>query len=158
VRLLLVADQDLAVPRVELALDSLVNKSGRVQHGRVAESLVEDCRYYGYVVDGPDPRRPVRGARLPSQEAAARSVRALRRVPPSFGKAPLGMIVACEKPFAWSDDRRPRHKADALMYELHVRGFTQHPTSGVSEAARGAFVGVVEKIPYCTGSASPSSS
>ena len=33
-----------------------------------------------------------------------------------------------------------------IVYELHVRGFTQHPSSGVSRP--GTFAGVVEKIPY----------
>ncbi len=32
------------------------------------------------------------------------------------------------------------------MYELHVRGFTRHPSSGVSSP--GTFAGLVEKIPY----------
>ena len=36
--------------------------------------------------------------------------------------------------------------ADAIVYELHVRGFTQHPSSGVSRP--GTFAGLVEKIPY----------
>jgi Alpha amylase, catalytic domain len=35
-----------------------------------------------------------------------------------------------------------------VIYELHVRGFTRGETSGVSEARRGTFVGLVEKIPY----------
>src|SRR5919106_15416 len=35
---------------------------------------------------------------------------------------------------------------DAIIYELHVRGFTQHPSSGVSRP--GTFAGLVEKIPY----------
>jgi hypothetical protein len=67
---------------------------------------------------------------------------------PNLGKAPLGMIEACERPFEWGRDRRPRHEADALIYELHVRGFTQHGSSGVSDDARGTFAGVIEKIPY----------
>ena len=34
----------------------------------------------------------------------------------------------------------------AVIYELHVRGFTRHPSSGVREP--GTFSGLVEKIPY----------
>ena len=33
-----------------------------------------------------------------------------------------------------------------VIYELHVGGFTQHPSSGVSQP--GSFPGVIEKIPY----------
>ncbi len=34
------------------------------------------------------------------------------------------------------------------MYEMHVRGFTQHPSSGMSERTKGTYAGLVEKIPY----------
>lgn len=35
---------------------------------------------------------------------------------------------------------------DSIIYELHVRGFTCHPSSGV--ARPGTFAGLIEKIPY----------
>ena len=35
---------------------------------------------------------------------------------------------------------------DSIIYELHVRGFTQHPSSKTQ--ARGTFLGIIEKIPY----------
>jgi glycogen operon protein len=35
-----------------------------------------------------------------------------------------------------------------VIYELHVRGFSQNPNSGVSSGTRGTFAGVTEKIPY----------
>ena len=38
--------------------------------------------------------------------------------------------------------------ADAVIYELHVRGFTQNPNSGVVPEKRGKYAGVIEKIPY----------
>jgi glycogen operon protein len=31
---------------------------------------------------------------------------------------------------------------------MHVRGFTRHPSSGVTETKRGTFAGLIEKIPY----------
>ena len=36
--------------------------------------------------------------------------------------------------------------ADSVIYELHVRGFTRHPSSQVSKP--GTFAGLMEKIPY----------
>lgn len=36
--------------------------------------------------------------------------------------------------------------ADSVIYEMHVRGFTQHPSSGVRNP--GTFQGLIEKIPY----------
>ena len=35
-----------------------------------------------------------------------------------------------------------------MIYEMHVRGFTQHPNSGVEENLRGTYAGLIEKIPY----------
>src|SRR4029079_14725678 len=35
---------------------------------------------------------------------------------------------------------------DSIVYELHVRGFTWHPSSGVDKP--GTYAGLVEKIPY----------
>jgi glycogen operon protein len=66
----------------------------------------------------------------------------------NLGKAPLGVIEPSEARLEWHDARRPHHEADAIIYELHVRGFTQHASSGVSDDARGTYAGVVEKIPY----------
>lgn len=38
--------------------------------------------------------------------------------------------------------------AHTIIYEMHVRGFTRHPNSGVAEPARGTYAGLIEKIPY----------
>ncbi|MCG6552988.1 MAG: glycogen debranching protein GlgX [Candidatus Magnetominusculus sp. LBB02] len=35
---------------------------------------------------------------------------------------------------------------DSIIYEMHVRGFTWHPSSGVQR--RGTYAGIIEKIPY----------
>lgn len=35
-----------------------------------------------------------------------------------------------------------------LIYEMHVKGFTAHPSSGLPEKKRGTYAGLVEKIPY----------
>ena len=45
------------------------------------------------------------------------------------------------------DDKNPRIPySDTVLYRLHVRGFTMHPSSGVKHP--GTFSGVAEKIPY----------
>lgn len=38
--------------------------------------------------------------------------------------------------------------ARTIIYEMHVRGFTRHPNSGVSGKTRGTYAGLIEKIPY----------
>jgi glycogen operon protein len=49
--------------------------------------------------------------------------------------------------FDWEEDRNPRIPYEnSICYQLHVRGFTKHKSSGVK--ARGTFEGLVEKLPY----------
>lgn len=49
--------------------------------------------------------------------------------------------------FDWKDDRQLTiPMEDLIIYEMHVRGFTAHPSSGVKN--RGTFDGLREKIPY----------
>jgi glycogen operon protein len=49
--------------------------------------------------------------------------------------------------FDWGDmPQSKKEMSDLVIYELHVRGFTNHPSSGVEH--RGTFAGVMEKIPY----------
>jgi glycogen operon protein len=51
------------------------------------------------------------------------------------------------KPFNWQEDAPPLTPLeDSIFYELHVRGFTCHSSSGVKSP--GTFAGLVEKIPY----------
>lgn len=49
--------------------------------------------------------------------------------------------------FDWGvQPQSSREMSDLIIYELHVRGFTQHPSSGVKHP--GTFAGLKEKIPY----------
>ncbi|MGF6479606.1 isoamylase [Paraburkholderia sp. JPY419] len=45
-------------------------------------------------------------------------------------------------------NRISRGLDNAIIYELHVGGFTRHPSSGVQHP--GTFAGLIEKIPYLT--------
>ncbi len=56
--------------------------------------------------------------------------------------------VVCEdEDFDWGDDQ-PLYipLEDTVLYELHVDGFTRHPSSNVRHP--GTFAGLIEKIPY----------
>jgi glycogen operon protein len=58
-------------------------------------------------------------------------------------------VVVDPSKYDWEGDtplRRP--SARTIVYEMHVRGFTRHPSSGVSEKQRGTYSGLIEKIPY----------
>ncbi len=154
--LLLYGEENLASPILTRELDPLRNKSGPVWHCRIAAGAMEGARFYGYRVEGPlswrhafDPAKvlfdpyalalhfPPRFDRLAAIEPGANA-----------GRAPLGLIAGDHQRFDWAGDRRPRHEADAVIYELHVRGFTAHPSSGVPDDRRGTFSGLVDKIPY----------
>jgi isoamylase len=50
------------------------------------------------------------------------------------------------EPMLASGSRASRGLDDAIIYELHVGGFTRHPSSGVAHP--GTFAGLIEKIPY----------
>jgi len=58
-------------------------------------------------------------------------------------------VIADPSRYDWEGDlplRRPF--AQTVIYELHVRGFTRDPSSGVTADKRGTYAGLIEKIPY----------
>src|SRR5262245_34135564 len=58
-------------------------------------------------------------------------------------------VVLDPQTYDWEGDAPLRlPSARAIIYEAHVRGFTRHPSAGLSEKTRGTFAGLVEKIPY----------
>jgi isoamylase len=160
VTLLLFGEGDAARPVLEVVLDPRRHKTWDVWHCRLREHEVRDARYYAYRVYGRGPSTPdYRHAYDPEKllvDPYARDVyfppsfdrEAARRPGSNAGKAPLGGIASCEPPFDWGDDRLPRHESDAIVYEMHVRGFTISPTSGVAPERRGTYAGVMDKVPY----------
>lgn len=69
-----------------------------------------------------------------------------------FQKANDGIIrppkcVVVDDRFEWGGDRHIKHDvSESVIYEMHVRGFTQSESSGVEHP--GTYLGVIEKIPY----------
>ncbi len=61
----------------------------------------------------------------------------------------LKSVVVDPSAYDWEGDT-PLHRpaSRTIIYEMHVRGFTRHPNSGVSESIRGTYAGLVAKIPY----------
>ncbi|MDE3158739.1 MAG: glycogen debranching protein GlgX [Acidobacteriota bacterium] len=58
-------------------------------------------------------------------------------------------VVTDPHKYDWEGDtplRRPASRT--IVYEMHVRGFTRHPSSRVPEGMRGTYRGLIEKIPY----------
>ncbi len=159
VKLLLFAPGEFTVPHHEVTLDPLRHKSGRIWHVHVPTDLVGKACYYGYVVDGPPPNAGYEiQAFRPEKLLFDPYARALYFPPafdraaaigqrPTLGLAPLSVIETCDHEFDWGDDCPPRHESDAVIYELHVRGFTMDDPD-LHPSIRGTFDGVVAKIPY----------
>ncbi|MCU0514517.1 MAG: glycogen debranching protein GlgX [Anaerolineae bacterium] len=64
-------------------------------------------------------------------------------------RASLKSVVVDPYAYDWEDDLPLNLPyARSLIYELHVGGFTRHPSSGVPAAERGTYAGLIHKIPY----------
>ena len=103
---------------------------------------------YHFQTDGPfDPERGQRfdgTARLIDPYALALAGTFL---PSADGIVRPPKCVVIDEAFDWQGDRHIcRELADTVIYEMHVRGFTQNPNSGVAHP--GTYLGVIEKIPY----------
>jgi glycogen operon protein len=58
-------------------------------------------------------------------------------------------VVVDPKLYDWEGDMPLRTPSSrTIVYEMHVRGFTQHPSSGVVANKRGTYAGLIAKIPY----------
>src|SRR3984885_7347056 len=157
VTLLLYSPDDLVNPLLTFQLDFLHNKSGRIWHCRVPVTQLGAACYYAYSVSGEsipqlhsfDPQKilldpyakgiffpPGFDRNLAMQEGS------------NAGSAPLGVLFDHRSTFDWSGHRPPYHESDAVIYELHVRGFTKNSNSGVDPSRAGTYAGLVEKIPY----------
>lgn len=134
----------------EFSLDPKINKTGFIWH--VFLQNLRPPGFYAYKIDGPkegdlafrfDPNLYLldpyaKEVSTTNQWGGTRGARKEYR--------PLGGVLA-NQPFDWQGVESPRLPiGKMLIYEMHVRGFTQHPSSGVSKP--GTFLGVIEKIPY----------
>ena len=121
-------------------------KIGDVYSMIVYDLNVEDFEY-AYRIDGPN--KPKKGLLFDKNnellDPYARVVAGQR----IWGERKQGAYHArvLKDIFDWGE-RKQSHKdlCDLVIYELHVRGFTQHPSSKVKH--RGTFEGLREKIPY----------
>lgn len=58
-------------------------------------------------------------------------------------------VVVDPGAYDWEPDQPLlRPASQTIIYEMQVRGFTRHPSSGLSESTRGTYAGLIEKIPY----------
>lgn len=104
---------------------------------------------YAYRVDGP--YDPARGLLFDKTrfllDPYARAVTGQSRWGESTGADTVYHARVVRDTFDWGDFHGPHIPfQDMVIYELHVRGFTRHASSGVRQP--GTFAGLMEKIPY----------
>ena len=160
VTLLLYGADDFVTPLAEHWLEPLAQKTKRVWHCRLPENDLAEAVYYAYRVDGPAPHGPNQWHAFDPTKILLDPYAKRVFFPPTFsrdaachpgsnaGRAPLGVIRPEPSPSKPLPGIRPRHYSDAIIYEMHVRGFTASPTSGIDGEKRGTFAGLIEKIPY----------
>ncbi len=156
VELLFFDHVDDARPSRTIRLDPVINRTYHYWHIFVPGA--KEGQIYGYRVEGPSDfargmrfdRAKVlldpygRGLVAPknySREAACREG--------DNAAAAMKSVVVDSSVYDWEGDsplKRP--SARTILYEMHVRGFTRHPSSGITENKRGTFAGLIEKIPY----------
>ena len=133
------------------------HKTGSIWHCRIPEGELRGATMYAYRIDGP--YDPERGQRFDQQKILLDPYAPAVFFPPDFsrtacsnpgptdGRAPLGRLPGKEKAANFSAEGPRYTNRDAVIYELHVKGFTARENSGVKPAKRGTFAGLTEKIP-----------
>ncbi len=156
VELLLFDREDDARPERVLPLDPAASRTYHYWHifvpGLIAGQL------YGYRVQGP--AAPANGLRFnPAKvllDPYGRGVvvpknytREAARQDGDNAATAMKSVVVDAGAYDWEGDvPLCRPAARTVIYEMHVRGFTRHPSSGVGEKTRGTYAGLIEKIPY----------
>ena len=140
----------------EIILDPVLNRTGDIWHIKI-HNLPTDRRY-GYRAAGPHDPTGSGHCFSPTQILLDPYAKALtgghqwgvpytRRNPESPESNFKRRCAIIGNEFDWEGDRPLNIPLkDSVIYELHIRGFTKHESSGVTHP--GTYAGIVEKIPY----------
>ncbi len=140
-----------ADPALELPLDARYNKTGDVWHVLVCG--LDPGIEYGFRADSEVPpgstllRFDPRKILIDPYSKSVAGLETWGEVAGAKGRLERLRSRVIDEEFAWGHEHPLAVPlADSIIYELHVRGFTRHESSGVAHP--GTFRGVVEKIPY----------
>jgi glycogen operon protein len=153
---LLLFDREDAPPSRTFALDSPRHRSHHYWHSFVPG--VGPGQIYGFRAHGPF--EPSSGQRFDPAKVLLDPYGLAVAVPAAYSRraaaepgddaaTALKSVVADPRLYDWEGDvplRRP--PSETVIYELHVRGFTRHPSSGVAPERAGTYAGLIDKIPY----------
>jgi glycogen operon protein len=148
-------EDDAAASRV-VRIDPSTNRTYHYWH--VFVPGVRPEQIYGYRVEGPS--APERGLRFDPAKVLLDPYGRGVVVPKNYSReaarrdgdnttTAMKSVVVDPGAYDWEGDAPLcLPSARTIIYEMHVRGFTRHPSSGVGEKARGTYTGLIEKIPY----------
>jgi isoamylase len=140
-----------AEPIKELELDAAVHRTYGFWHVFVAGARAGWL--YTWRADGPD--EPAAGLRFdarrelldPWAKLVSDAVWDREAAVDGDPAAALRAEIVAADDYDWEGDRPLRRSLqNAVIYELHVGGFTRHPSAGVAQP--GTFRGLIDKIPY----------
>jgi glycogen operon protein len=156
VELLFFDREDDARPSRVVRIDPATDRTYHYWHAFVPG--VRPGQLYGYRVAGPS--APARGLRFDPAKVLLDPYGRGVVVPKNYGRedarregdnaaTAMKSVVVDPGAYDWEGDAPlGLPSAHTIIYEMHVRGFTRHPSSGVGEKRRGTFAGLIEKVPY----------
>jgi glycogen operon protein len=156
IELLLFDDAEARTPSRVIRLDARRHRTYHYWHALVPG--LHAGQVYAYRAHGRF--APDSGLRFDAQKVLIDPYSLAIAVPPFYDRdaavragdncaAAMRSVVAAPAAYDWEEDRPPRTPfANTFIYETHVRGFTQHSSSGVPPCRRGTYAGVIDKIPY----------
>jgi isoamylase len=156
VDLLLFDHEDALRPSRVIHVDPASNRTYHYWHVFVPD--IRPGQIYAYRVAGPFD--PARGLRFDSEKVLLDPYTRCVIVPTNYSREAASQpgdntatamkgVVIDPVAYDWEEDvplRTPSSRT--IIYEMHLRGFTRHFSSGVTEQKRGTYAGLVEKIPY----------
>jgi len=148
--------EDDSRPARVIPIDPSANRTYHYWHVQVPG--LQPGQLYGYRVHGLFD--PTSGFRFDSEKVLldpygrgvvvpASYSRDAASMPGDNSSAAMKSVVVDSGDYDWEGDLPLRHPSSrTIIYEMHVRGFTKHPSSGLSPKKRGTYAGLIEKIPY----------
>lgn len=156
VELLLFNREDDAQPTNVIRFDPFANRTYHYWH--VFVPGIHPGQLYGYRVHGPFD--PARGLRFDADKVLLDPYGRGVVVPKNYNReaarqrgdnaaTAMKSVVVDPSAYDWEGDKPLRQPTTlTIIYEMHMAGFTLHPSSGVNEMTRGTYMGLIEKIPY----------
>jgi len=156
IELLLFDREDEAKPSRVIPLDPATSRSYHYWHAFVPG--LQPGQLYGFRARGQF--APSRGMRFDPSKILLDPYGRVVVVPRSYSRdaarrpgdncaTAMKSVLVDPSTYDWEGDmplKRPSSRT--IIYEMHVRGFTRHPSSGLNENLRGTYAGLIEKVPY----------